>query len=326
MKTDAGNDNFSRFEDFYQPFLIDKCAVKGNVTRLGKAVDVILTRHNYPEAVSHLLAEQLVLACMLSGKLDKGGALTLQIKGGDNSPVKFCVADVNEAGDIRGYAELNEGAAAKLSRLKLEGKMPTLQSLLGEKALLAMTFTPANGAQYQGIVSLYADNLSEALSDYFTQSEQLQVAIKMVAGHTVENGKAHWCASGIMLQRLPNEGGTSEHKKEEADLAEDWNRSRMLMETVKDKELLDAELSAPDLLLRLFHEDGVWVYEPRQMHVKCRCSRKKIEEVLATFPEDDIEHMKVDGVISVNCQFCNTTEVFREDDLKKIKETAEKKS
>lgn len=81
INTVAENDNHSRFVDFYQPFLIDESHVKGNFIRLGQAMDVILSRHDYPEPVSRLLAEQMVLACMLSGNLDDGGSLTVQVKG-----------------------------------------------------------------------------------------------------------------------------------------------------------------------------------------------------------------------------------------------------
>lgn len=325
INVEAGNDNFTHFADFYQPFLIDACHVKGNFIRLGDAVDVILSRHDYPDSVSKLLAEQAVLACMLSGNLDDGGSLTMQAKGAGKGPVKFCVVDVKENGDLRGYAELAEDADEQLAALAKEKTELRLKDLLGEGGYLAITMTPSKGGQqYQGIVGLQGEDLSAALVDYFTQSEQIHVAIQVAVGKVTEKGKSKWYASGIMIQRMPKEGGKMSEKAKQSIDEENWNRAEILMKTVKDSELLNPTLAPQTLLVRLFNEDGVWVYEPNQLQVNCSCSRERIEDVLSTFSAEDIEDMKTDdGVISVNCQFCNKTEVFRQPDIAKIRKRAE---
>lgn len=328
IKTTAENDNHSRFVDFYQPFLIDESHVKGNFIRLGQAMDVILSRHDYPESVSRLLAEQMVLACMLSGNLDAGGSLTVQVKGPQHEgavkgPIRFSVVDVKENGDIRGYAELAPDAQAQLSALKQKQADLSLTDMVGEQGFLSITIIPAGGAQqYQGIVALEGAQLTDALTEYFTQSEQLQVSIKVAVGKIAEGGKHKWYASGMMIQRVPAEGGKAD-KAKLAEEQENWNRAKILMNTVRDEELLNPTLSPQTLLVRLFNEDGVWVYEPNQLHVNCTCSRQRIEEVLGTFPPSELEEMKNDGVISVNCQFCNKTEVFRDEDISRIRERAE---
>jgi molecular chaperone Hsp33 len=325
IKTVAENDNYSRFMDFYQPFLIDESRVKGNIIRLGVAMDIILSRHNYPDSVSRLLAEQMVLACMLSGNLSEGGSLTVQVKGPQHSeaikgPVNFIVVDVRANGDIRGYADMENDARKRILKMEKKQKDISLVDLLGENGFLAITITPATDTQqYQGIVALTGDTLSKAVEEYFTHSEQLQVSIKAAVGKIAESGKHKWYASGIMIQRMPGEGGTAEKILPEEE-SENWNRSKILMSTVKNEELLNPALAPQTLLVRLFNEDGVWVYEPRQLQVNCRCSRERIEEVLSNFPDDDLQDMKNDdGVISVNCQFCNKTEVFRDDDIARLK-------
>lgn len=326
INTVAGNDNNSRFTDFFQPFLIDESHVKGNIIRLGQAVDVILSRHQYPDSVSRLLAEQTVLASMLSGNLDEGGSLSVQVKGAQQDdairgPVSFTVVDVKENGDIRGYAELAPDAHARILELEKTQEEISLVDLIGQAGFLAITITPAAGTQqYQGIVALTGDTLTQAVEEYFTQSEQLQVSIKAAVGKIAEGGKHKWYASGMMIQRVPDLGGNSENVLPEVeDDGENWNRSRILMGTVKNEELLNPTLAPQTLLVRLFNEDGVWVYEPKQLRVNCRCSRERIEDVLGNFPDEDIEEMKHDGVISVSCQFCNKTEVFRDDDIARIR-------
>lgn len=333
MSLSAGNDNFTYFADFYQPFLINESNVRGHLIRLGKTLNTILGRHNYPKPVSELLAEQIVLACMLSGSLKDDGALTFQVKG-EGGLIKFMVVDVTATGEVRGYAELSDEGPLRMARAVKANEQLTLKELFGEKGYLVITMIQASsGQQYQGIVSLVGASLSEALSEYFMQSQQInasiQVAVSRVNDKNEKSDKGEWMAGGIMIQRLPSEGGTASDlvvMKSEAQLneeTEEWNRASILMNSVKWDELLDVNLPAQTLLYRLFNEDGVWVYEAKPIAVGCRCSRERIVQVLGTFSSEDLEDMKVDGVISVNCQFCNKSEVFGEQDVSALLQAKE---
>jgi molecular chaperone Hsp33 len=59
------------------------------------------------------------------------------------------------------------------------------------------------------------------------------------------------------------------------------------MHTVTHEELLDSLLDAPELLYRLFHEEGVWVYDPQTFSLGCRCSRDRIIGILMSMGEHD---------------------------------------
>ena len=52
-------------DDLVQPFQIEASRLRGRLVRLGRTVDEVLTRHNYPEPVATVLAE--ALACLLDG-------------------------------------------------------------------------------------------------------------------------------------------------------------------------------------------------------------------------------------------------------------------
>ena len=73
-----------------------------------------------------------------------------------------------------------------------------------------------------------------------------------------------------------------------------------------------------DLLYRLFHAERVRVFEPRPLKGGCRCSQERIERVLASIPREEIDEMKVDGLVTVTCQFCNVEYRFRDSDLDRI--------
>jgi len=119
-----------------------------------------------------------------------------------------------------------------------------------------------------------------------------------------------------MLQRVPPEGGYAVI----ADHVEDgWRRAMVLMSSATEEELVDPDLPPHGLLFRLFHEEGVRVYNTHALEARCRCSRERIEGILRAFPPDEIEDMRKEGVTTVTCEFCNTRYVFTEADLSRLK-------
>jgi molecular chaperone Hsp33 len=79
-----------------------------------------------------------------------------------------------------------------------------------------------------------------------------------------------------------------------------------LFETVGEDELIDPTVSPERLLFRLFHEDGVRMFEPKALSAMCRCSQDRIVSVLRSFSDDEREGMvEDDGVIRVTCEYCS---------------------
>lgn len=289
--------------DELQPFTLENAAVRGRVVRLGGAIDAILGRHAYPDDVSRLLGEAMCVASILAANLKYTGIITIQMKG--NGPVRLLVVDAAaerynesdqlEAIALRGYAELKDGEPLPAE--------PTPRALMGDESYLAITYDPGRGMQrYQGVVALEGKTLSESLSAYFTQSQQLDVVFKLAVDKLGEG----WVAGGLMIERIASEGGAEQG----ADTHEAWQEALAYVGTVKPEELLDPELPLSDLLFRLFHEAGVRVTAPVALLDKCRCSRPRIQELLLSMPVEERADMVLDGAVSVHCQFCNTTERF----------------
>ena len=118
-----------------------------------------------------------------------------------------------------------------------------------------------------------------------------------------------------MLQRVPPEGGFSVIAD---DVEDGWRRAMVLMSSATAEELVDPDLPPHGLLFRLFHEEGVRVYETHRLEARCRCSRERIEGILRLFPPAEIEDMRKEGVTTVTCQFCNQSYVFDEADLAQL--------
>jgi molecular chaperone Hsp33 len=91
------------------------------------------------------------------------------------------------------------------------------------------------------------------------------------------------------------------------------------MSSATAEELVDPGLAPHRLLFRLFHEDGVRVYDTHPLEARCRCSRERIEGVLRLFSPDELEDMRKEGVTTVTCEFCNQSYVFGEADLDRIR-------
>src|SRR6201990_558324 len=102
-------------DDIVAPFSLDNAPVRGRIARLGaSALDPILRRHDYPRCVAMLLGEALALAALVQSLLKADGRLVVQAQG--QGLVPLLVAEASEAGALRGYARLAEGAAEKLAR------------------------------------------------------------------------------------------------------------------------------------------------------------------------------------------------------------------
>lgn len=294
------------YNDFIEPFLIDHSSIRGRFVRVGKVLDDILNAHHYPLAVSMHLAEQIVIACILAATLEKDGILTVQAKG--DGPVRFIVADVMAGGTVRGYAQVDEEALKNVIG-RSKAKKHDIDVLLG-KGYLAVTLDDGKSKErYQGIVELQGASLSDAFKGYFLQSQQGEIALSIAVQPPEKEGEG-WKGGGVIVERMPLEGGKqADLTSEEQD--EIWERTKLFMHTLKPKEMLDRRITPQNLLYRLFNEDGVWVYKVQPLHAGCRCSRKRIREVLKTISQEElIDTLDENGKMSVNCQFCNKTEVF----------------
>ena len=63
---------------------------------------------------------------------------------------------------------------------------------------------------------------------------------------------------------------------------------------------------ARTLLWRLFHEEGVRVFDAKPLRAFCRCTEERIVSVLQSFgPEERAEMVEPDGCIRVTCEYCS---------------------
>jgi len=282
-------------DNVIQPFQMAKAGVRGRLVRLGDAIDSILNRHAYPDSVASFLGEGLVLAAMLGGALKFEGIFTVQTKG--DGAISLIAADMTTPGNLRGYAGYDENKLTAAENSKAGGDR--VERFLGAGYVAFTIDAGTERNRYQGIVDLEGESLAKCMENYFDKSEQLDTLLRIA----VDKVDGKWRAGGLMIQRLPDESSLEIVKDEEE---ENWRNAQALAATVTSGELINPILKGSELLYNLYHEDGVWLYEPQELLDQCSCSADRVLTTLRSFGEADLSDMADDGVITADCQFCNS--------------------
>ncbi|TXH69089.1 MAG: Hsp33 family molecular chaperone HslO [Thiothrix sp.] len=268
--------------DILRRFILEKANVRGEWVQLEHSWHQLLERADYPPVVRKVLGEALSAAVLLSATVKHTGSLILQIRG--DGPVHLLVVHATPQGEVRGLAQWTS--------VPEEGS--NLSTIFGTGHIAITLEAASNHERYQGIIALEGDNLTQALEQYFARSEQLPTRLWLTSDHNT-------CA-GLLLQRLPSDKYASTEQIDAQ--AEDWNRVSLLLDTLTTEELRD--LSAEDLIYRLFHEETPRLFDPKSIKFHCHCSRQKIETMLRSLGQDEVQAIIAEqGHISVTCEFCN---------------------
>lgn len=312
-------------DDHVVPFDVDTLDVRGRAVQLGPILDQILERHHYPEPVARLLAQVVVLTVLLGTSLKFEGKFIVQTR--SDGAVDMLVADFTTPHSVRAYARYDE---EKLAEAEAAGH-DSPEALLGA-GVLALTVDQGPDMQrYQGVVQLDGSTLEDIARTYFRQSEQIPTEVRLGVAQMVvpgaNGGNQHWRAGGLLVQFLPSapersrmpdlHGGDGDEVNNGSHHPDDdaWQEALALLSTVEPTELLDPAVGTERLLYRLFHEQGVRVYEGTGVIDDCSCSREKIRTILEGFTAEEIAESTEDGVIRVNCEFCSKEYLFDPDEF-----------
>lgn len=311
------------WDDTVLPFQLDRSDIRGRIVRLDGVLEHILSRHNYPTAVSALVADLALLAALIGPTIKLRWKLSLQVRG--NGAIRTIAADY--------FAPESEGEPARIRAWasfdadRIDDRDPFEQ--IGEGYFAILIHQGADMQPYQGITPLAGGSLSACAQSYFAQSEQLPSRFSLAHGRSQLSGEAeHWRAGGVMLQTLPGqpmEPGQDNSREdgliEAADIlqgaeSENWNRANILLDTVESLELVGPSIGPTDLLTRLFHEEQPRVFDTQRVEFGCSCNSDRVRDTLAIYSAKDISHMTTDeGIVTADCQFCGAHYEFDPDSL-----------
>ncbi len=281
-------------DDLVAAFQIEDWPVRGRLVRLGGVIDEILSRHVYPEPVANLLGEACTLAALVGASLKFEGKLIVQAQG--DGPVAYVVADYDTSGALRGYCRFDPERVAALDGGFVR---PGAKALLGEGVFIMTVDQGTASDRYQGVVPIEGETLALCAEQYFARSEQVPTRVRLAVSRVERAPGRPWRAGGAMIQHVA--GDEARGSTDEA-----WEREQILFETLGEEELVDPDLAPERLLYRLFHEDGVRLFEPTPLRAFCRCSEERIVGMLRSFDADDRAGMvEADGMIRVTCEYCS---------------------
>jgi len=275
-----------RQQDILQRFLFENTDIRGELIHLETVIQALLERHPYPAQILDIIGQSLAAVGLLSASIKYEGSLILQTH--TDVAINLLVAQSDEKLHLRGLAQWDK-----------ETSIENLQ--LGSGQLVITLIPKQLSERYQGIVALSYGNLSQALEEYFAQSEQLATKIILVTDGAKK-------AAGILLQKMPSKDEQSWQY---------WEHVTTLLATLSPKERVS--LSNEEILYRLFHQEEVRLFEAEPVSFQCGCSVQNMEKAILTFGQQEIEHILTEKqVVDVTCEFCNRSYSFDQVDIARI--------
>jgi molecular chaperone Hsp33 len=282
--------------DCLHRFVFERYPIRGHLVHLDAAWQALIEHQEYPDEIRSLLGEAVAASLLLAATIKFDGVLSLQLQG--DGLVRLLLVQCSAGLGVRGLARYQqEGDAAPGS----EGG-----DLLGAGNLTVTLETDGGAQRYQGIVPIMGGGLADSLQGYFESSEQLPTRLWLYAD-------AHG-AAGMLLQRLPGDGGSAPRAAEVEDA---WRRVQMIGDTLTPEEL--RTLKHAEILHRLFNEDDLRLFEPSPVYFRCRCSRERVGAMLQGLGEaETVAIVEERGEVEVRCDFCNRAYVFDAVDIARL--------
>lgn len=265
--------------DIVVPFVFESLPVRGALIQLQSAWHRMLLGHHYERPVLETLGHSAAASALIAQSLKFDGSITLQISG--DGPLSMLVMQCTSRLELRGMANavpLDQDASF---------------SDLVSRARCAITVDAGAMEQpYQGIVEVGGDSLADSLELYYARSAQIPTHFALVSDP--------FCCGGLLLQQMPDEGALP---------ADDWRRIGLLASTLRVADVNGG--IGPGLLARLFAEDDLRLFEPRHVMFRCRCSRRRTEDVLKLLGEAETRAVLAErGRVEVTCEYCGKQRHF----------------
>ena len=185
---------------------------------------------------------------------------------------------------------------------RADGKLD-VGGIVGKTGRLTVVKSMGLKEPYSGTAKLISGEIAEDFASYYAYSEQRPTAIAL----GVKIGKELSCiaAGGVIVQALPFA------EEENLKKAEDIVKSLSNLSTVIE------EIGAKGVLEKYFGvKDDFFEYTPVY---KCLCSREKTADLLRSLGKAEVEDIiATEGVIKVDCEFCNAEYVFDKDQAEKL--------
>lgn len=266
-------------------------------------VNEAVSRHDCYPVASVALGRTMTGALLMATNLKNKECITIKFNG--NGPLGSIVADANEAGFVRGYIA-NPHVNLPLNN---KGKLD-VGGGVGQGILSVTRFTGLKDP-IMGSCEIVSGEIAEDLTNYLYISEQTPSSVGL--GVLVNTDLKVVVAGGFIIQLLPD-ATEDTLTKLEANLA----KIRPVSTMIKDG------LDARGIIAELLQDFNVNYLTTTDLAFKCQCSKERIEDVLISLNEYDLQSLLDDGHAEVCCHFCGTKYQFNQDELTAIFNVSQK--
>lgn len=243
-------------------------------------------------AMGRLLTAASIMGVMLKSEKD---TLTISMNGGGEAGNLVVVA--NSKGNVKGYISNPYVDPPLNSKGKLD-----VGGAIGINGTLNVIKDLGLKEPYSSQVPLRTGEIGDDIAYYFTVSEQTPSAV--VVGVQVEKDTTIKSAGGLIVQMMPGSDLLL------ADLI------TYRLEEIPPLSILIAEgKSGEDILNMLFDDMDLKILERIEVDYKCDCSRERVERALISMGKQELESIKEDEKIEMQCHFCNTKYTFSRTDI-----------
>ncbi len=255
-------------------------------------------RHDcYPVAAA-ALGRTMTGALLFAANLKNEEAITIKFDGG--GALGKVVADAVPEGFVRGYVE-NPHVNLPLNQF---GKIDVAGGV-GRGGILTVTRFTGLKENSGGSVEITSGEIAEDLINYLYISEQTPSSIGL--GVLVNPDLSIEAAGGFFLQPLP--GVTDE-------ILDKLENTLTKIKSVT--EFITSGLDARGMIEKILEGFEVKILSETDLSFRCKCSRKRVEETLASLSKSDLQNLIDDGKAEVCCQFCGEKYLFDRPELEEI--------
>ena len=259
-------------------------------------VEEARTRHNCSPLAIAALGRTMTGALLLAANLKTDESLTIRVSG--NGPLKEIVADALANGEVRGYVK-NPYIDLPLNNGKL-----AVGDGVGTGHIYVTRFTNLK-QPFTGSTELVTGEIAEDLTNYLMTSEQTPSSVGL--GVLVGTDLKIMAAGGFLIQALPD--------VEESAID-------MLEENLKSlapiSQLISEGKDGAGIIAEIFKGMAVNYYDTTAVSFKCQCNKEKIEKVLISLGEAELNHLIAEGKAEVKCHFCSQAYYLNKEELEKL--------
>lgn len=285
-------------KDYMYLAMANKDGARGYAAATTALVEEARLRHNTSPTATIALGRALTAAVLMSGLLKVGQRVALKWEG--TGPLRKIIVEADAKGRVRGYV-----AEPQIDLPPVQG-VPDVAGAIGAAGLLTVVRDLRLPELATGVVHLVNSNISDDLTFFLEQSDQVPSAVEIGVALNEDGSVAE--AGGILIQPLPPYDPAIVARLKER-LLEMPPIASLLAEGQKPEAILDEVFAdIPHTLLSKY-----------PVRFECNCSREQTLALLVSLGREEIEEiLDTEGQAFINCQFCHEEYVFGREELEEI--------